>query len=240
MSMPDRGAVTPATAKQQRPHRVLTAIAALAGLGASVAFVAAVSTLDPGRASSDPRPALSQETLGLATALTDQPLVQLTGYLQAAAVILLILFAAQLSARIGAAKWSNPTGSVFAAGLVSLIGFMFAIEWGFTLALGEVGLERDDSLSVFSYFVWTAWAYRIIGFAFVGVLITVAVFGMHSIVGSPAVRWLSAILAAILLWATVGGRTGAILFIGFAWVAGLSILMVVHALMPAKPVRADG
>lgn len=230
---------TPETGTANWRTRTTSVIAALAGVGASVALVAALVSLDPGRASQYPSPSLTLATLGPATALFDGPTVQLTGYLQSAAVVLLILFAAQLSSRIGSSNRSHPTASAFVLALMTMISAVFAVEWGLALALAEVGLERDDAMSLFSYFVWTSWMYRIVAVGFIAAMTTIAICGLHRIAVPPVARAVSSVLAVVLVLATFSGRWGFMLLMGLAWVAAISAGMVIYAIAPSSAGRSE-
>jgi hypothetical protein len=214
--------------------RIISAVAALAGVGASIALVAALLTLDPGRASQRPLPSITLTTLGPATDLFNDPTVQLTGYLQAAAIVLLILFAAQLASRVGSSDGSHPSASTFVAALITMISAVYAVEWGMAFALAEAGLERDDAMSLFSYFVWTSWMYRIGAVAFIAAMVTIAVCGLHRIAVPPLARVGSGVLAVILAFATFGGQWGFMFLTGLAWVAAISGGMVLYAILPSS------
>lgn len=226
--------ITPEARAANWRARTVSAIAALAGVGASIALVAALVNLDPGRASQHPSPSLTLATLGPATTLFDDPTVQLTAYLQAAAVVLLILFAAQLSSRVGSSSRSHPTASAFVLALITMISVVYAVEWGLALALAEAGLERDDAMSLFSYFVWTSWMYRVVGVGFIGAMTTVAICGLHRIAVPTAARAASGVLAVVLVLATFSGRWGFMLLMELAWVAAISATMAIFAMVPSS------
>jgi len=210
--------------------RTTRAIGALAGFGAVVALISAWQVLDPGRAGADPQPAITRTSLGAAISLTETPLLQLTSYAQAAAVILLSIFAVQLGSRIGTKPDVMPNASVFVIGMGMMIAALFAVEFSLAIGLGETALARDDNQSLFAYFVASWWLVRFIGLALVCLMVVVTFKGVRGIALARTARWSTGATAAALLILTALGMGGFLILLGCIWVAAMSIGMAIDAL----------
>lgn len=211
-------------------HRAARAASALAGLGAIVALVTAWQALDPGRAGADPQPSITITSLAAAIDLSESPRLQVTSYAQAAAVLLLSVFAVQLGSRIGSNRKVVPNASAFVIGIGMMIAALFAVEFSLAIGLGETALAQDDGQSLFAYFAASWWLVRFIGIGFVCLMVVVAVNGVHGIALARTARWATLATAAALLVLTALGLGGTLILLGGIWVAGMSIGMAIDAL----------
>ncbi|WP_157157559.1 hypothetical protein [Diaminobutyricimonas sp. LJ205] len=212
-------------------RRLVAAASALAGCLGTAALFVSWQVLDPGRAGADPQPRLTRRSLGQTLALTDEPMLNLSGYAMAAASILILVFAIQLAARLGTRRDAASTWSAFTIGVGSLIAMLLVIEFGLAVGLGESALTADLYGTLLAYFMWEWWVAKFLGIAFACLMTTVAIRGVHDIAFPSTARWATIVTLIVIVSVTVMGFGGLTLLIGGVWVAGMSVGMALHALL---------
>lgn len=211
-------------------RRLVAGASALAGLVGVVAFVVAWQVLDPGRAGADPQPPLTQATLGRSLRLTAEPVLQFTAWAMGIGMILILVFACQLAARLGQRVSAPPTATTFTVGIGVITAMLFVVEYGVSLGLGETALEVNQPDTLLSYFMWQWWVARFAAVAFVCFMLPVVLFGIHDIVLARTARWATLVGVLVILVLAIRGWGAFPILVWGPWVAGMSIAMALHAI----------
>lgn len=210
-------------------RRLVAGASALAGLVGVVALIIAWQVLDPGRAGADPQPSLTQATLGRSLRLTAEPVLQFTAWAMGIGMILILVFACQLAARLGQSGLAPTTAAAFTVGIGVMTAMLFVVEYGVSLGLGETGLEVDRPEMLLGYFMWQWWVARFAAVVFVCLMLPVVLFGVRDIVLARTARWATLVGVLVIVALAIRGWGAFPILVWGPWVAGMSVAMALHA-----------